>query len=182
MLKGSRGNHQPYTTMLNYNQTADAAINHGDIIGQIHQGGYGAGSGGHDLSSTAHFGQGNAMTTELTPTTTTAAGTPPNIGQQQANQVPPPGVTTVGHHHHHQHHQEQESQQQQHDDRLFQQQHDRECDSGLFPFLTHSHHQKGSENVKRFSVNNLLQLAQCANPGNLLTHHHLHRPPGGMRL
>lgn len=36
----------------------------------------------------------------------------------------------------------------------------------IFPFVMPS---KGSENVKRFSVNNLLQLAQCTTAGNLLS-------------
>lgn len=37
----------------------------------------------------------------------------------------------------------------------------------LFPFVMPP--AKGSENVKRFSVNNLLQLAQCTNATNLLS-------------
>lgn len=35
----------------------------------------------------------------------------------------------------------------------------------IYPFMS----DKGSENVKRFSVNNLLQLAQCSNTSNMLT-------------
>ena len=37
----------------------------------------------------------------------------------------------------------------------------------LFPFVMPS--AKGSENVKRFSVNNLLQLAQCTSATNILS-------------
>lgn len=37
----------------------------------------------------------------------------------------------------------------------------------MFPFLMPS--AKGSENVKRFSVNNLLQLAQCTTSSNLMS-------------
>lgn len=37
----------------------------------------------------------------------------------------------------------------------------------IFPFVMPS--SKGSENVKRFSVNNLLQLAQCTSASNLLS-------------
>lgn len=37
----------------------------------------------------------------------------------------------------------------------------------VFPFIMPS--TKGSENVKRFSVNNLLQLAQCTSATNLIT-------------
>lgn len=45
--------------------------------------------------------------------------------------------------------------------------HDHQTPDTIFPFVVPS--SKGSENVKRFSVNNLLQLAQCTSATNLLS-------------
>lgn len=51
-------------------------------------------------------------------------------------------------------------------ERYFESDPNQTTESSLFPFVVPS---KGSENVKRFSVNNLLQLAQCTSASNLLS-------------